>query len=257
MAWGNGTDWITTQKTSACEFSTSQDFTEDATAGNRYVAVIETSVETIAEKRGLSESAAMTFMANNPPTNTLTSQTFNDTASESQYQLVLPASEGTTVRYEAVRANEANGWTIRRTTVTKSCSATWGSGSYSAAIHASNAGVYRLVSKRRYSQCLAVKWIASYYLLNPSTGEYEAQGQYPVVWNLNTVETVEEWTNLSQGAAETKATATGFGSSVITQVAADGTSWESASTSTDVSYAGGTSGYTVRRTVKTSTISQG
>lgn len=245
MGWvaSANSEWINTQKSCGSDFLRSQDFSADSTTGNRYVAIYETTVTEVAEKRGLTEAAALAMVTAADATHTPTDLTFNDTKTGSPYSITLPGVAGTTVKLEANRENEANGWTVRRTTTTKSARAVWGDGSYSDTI-ASSVGTQKSASVRYYCQNVVAKWEPAVYV----------NGQ-PTSWrafivNINTVETTEEWTGLTESAAKSKAAA--FGAHVTTQIENDGSTWESHSDSAEARYAG-SQGWTVLRVVKNST----
>lgn len=242
MAWLADSAWINTQKTSDSDFSRSQDFSADSTTGARYVAIFATTVVEVAEKRGLTEAAALAMVTGQVATNTKTAMTFSDTKSGSPYTITVPALSGASVKYNAQRANEAGGWTVRRTTTTTSAYAVWGDGSYSDNL-ASAVGTMKSASVRYYIQNVVAKMIPAVTVDGVPTS------WRPWIVNLKTTETTETWTGLTESAAKAKAQT--FGAHITTYIESDGSTWEGHYDCAEARYAG-SQGWTVLRTVRDS-----
>lgn len=244
MGWvaASEDNWIPTQKSVGTDFYQSKDFSDDSTAGNRYVVVFLSTSTYVEELRGLTEAAALAYAKGENAPNTNTSVSFSDTKSGSPYAITVPAVSGKAVKLEATRDNEANGWKVVRTTTETSATATWGDGSYSDTL-ASETGSTKSASVRYYSQNVCAKMVPAAYL------DGNVWSWKPYIVNLNTVETVTETTGLTESAAKTQAAA--YGSGVTTAVGmAD--SYEKESHGAEARY-GGSRGWTVTKTSRTST----
>lgn len=244
MGWvaANDENWIPTLKSVGTDFYQSKDFSDDSSAGNRYVAVFVATSTLVEELRGLTEKAATDYAVGENAPNEKKSATFTDGKSGSPYSITVPAIEGKVVKLEATRDNEANGWKVVRTMTESTATATWGDGSYSDTI-ATETGSTKSSSVRYYSQNVVAKMVPAAYL-NGNVWSWK-----PYIVNLDTVEEVTETTGLTESAA--KAQAKAYGSGVTTAVGTDD-SYEKESHSAEARY-GGSRGWTVTKTSRTST----
>lgn len=244
MGWVAASEgnWIPTQKRVGTDFYLSRDFSDDSSAGSRYVAVFLSTSTFTEELRGLTEEAALGYAKGENAPNTKASATFSDTKDGSPYAVTVPAVAGTDVKLEATRDNEANGWKVVRTTTATTATATWGDGSYSDTL-ASETGSTKAASVRYYSQNVVAKMVPAVYL------DGKPMSWKPYIVNLDTKETVTETTGLTESAA--KAQAQAYGSGVTTVVSASD-SYEKESHGAEARY-GGSRGWTVTYTSRTST----
>lgn len=248
MAWVAASDanWIKVRQSVSKDFQQSRDFSDDSAAGTRYVAVFVQTTVLVEELRGLTRAAALAVKAADDEICTKASKTFSDTKSGSPYSCTVPACDGKTVALDAVRANEADGWTVTRTTTATAASAVWGDGSYSDTL-ATATGSTRSSSVRYYSQNVVARMVPGGYLTG-TDGVRRVTSWKPYVVNLDTVETVEETTGLTEAAAKAQALAYGSG---VTTVVGTADSYERASHSAEARY-GGSKGWTVTKTSRTS-----